>query len=150
LLSRTLKSPYVKNRTCTSHAANSFKQCLPYSKHLGTLSIQTVPMSPTASSLSAVAVLLTTIVVAHAASTPSLADLFHSKRFPSVSTASASVIAHEENYSYEGSSIETKELCLQETVQKTCSWVSNCIDDPVVGDPFPRPQPGCVYGQYWT
>jgi hypothetical protein len=100
-------------------------------------------MSPRASSLSAVAVLLATIVIAQAASTPSLADIFHSKRFPSVSTASASASAHEENYGYESYGVETKELCLQETEQKTCSWVSNCVSPETQ-------QPACVIGQYWT
>jgi hypothetical protein len=98
------------------------------------------------------------MVVAQAASTPSLADIFHSKRFPSVSTASASVSAHEDSYGYEGYGIDTKELCLQETEQKTCSWVSNCIAQDTVADPntldpaFPGLTGGafCTIGQFWT
>jgi outer membrane protein assembly factor BamE (lipoprotein component of BamABCDE complex) len=95
-----------------------------------------------------VVLLLATIVVAQAASTPSLTDIFHSKRFPYISTASASVSAHEDSYNqedsytHEGYGIETKQLCLQETEQKTCSWVSNCQVD--AGAPA---QPACVYGQ---
>jgi hypothetical protein len=115
-------------------------------------------MAPSTSLLSAVAVLLGTMVVAQAASTPSLADLFHSKRVPYVSTASASASTHEDSYGYDGYEIDTKELCLQETEQKTCSWVSNCIaQDPLGIPPTADPAvpdaagtPFCTTGQFWT
>jgi hypothetical protein len=82
--------------------------------------------------------LFTALVVAQAVSQPSLRDLIHG-RPSAVSTASI----QDDSYGYnDGYALETKEVCLQETEQKVCTWLSNCIDDEAA--------PTCITGQLWT
>ena len=93
-------------------------------------------MVPAKRLISALAVFYAVLVVAHAAGQPSLRDVLI-KRPAAVSTASV------QDDSYDGYGIETKEICLQETEQKVCTWLNNCQDD------IPGP-PACIPGQLWT
>jgi hypothetical protein len=86
------------------------------------------------------ALVFATLVVAQAAQ-PSLRDVLHG-RFAAVSTASV----QDDSYGYnEGYALETKEVCLQETEQKVCTWLSNCANGETVAT-----GPTCITGQLWT
>lgn len=100
-----------------------------------------------ARALPVLAVLLAALIRAQATDTPSLKYLMHRKRFASVSTASV----QPESYGYDPEyGYESKEICLQELGQRTCSWISNCqVDTPPLGVPGGT-QPECVTGQFWT
>jgi len=88
------------------------------------------------------ALVFATLVVAQAAQ-PSLRDVLHG-RLAAVSTASV----QDDSYGYnEGYALETKEVCLQETEQKVCTWLSNCVN----GEPLAAlTGPTCITGQLWT
>lgn len=102
--------------------------------------------------LISIALLSAVLVVAQAVSQPSLRDVLHG-RPAAVSTASI----QDDSYGYgnDGYQLETKEVCLQETEQKVCTWLSNCIDGDVnVAPPGPTVPPtavlSCITGQLWT
>lgn len=95
---------------------------------------------PTKRLVSALAVLCTICVVAQAANQPSLRDVLQ-KPAAAVSTASV----QDDSYGYQDTyPVETKEVCLQETEQKVCTWVQNCIPEATGA------VPACLIGQYWT
>jgi len=103
-------------------------------------------MVPAKRLISALAVLYTVLVVAQAAGQPSLRDILN-KRPAAVSTAS---VVQDDSYGYEQNyGIETKEVCLQETEQKVCTWVNNCLDDGATAIAAPT-TPTCIIGQLWT
>jgi len=65
-----------------------------------------------------------------------------------VSTASV----QDDSYGYNDYAVETKEVCLQETEQKVCTWLNNCQNGDITsGTPTVDQQLlQCITGQLWT
>lgn len=104
-------------------------------------------MAPTKRLISAVLVFYACLVAAQAVSQPSLRDIMHG-RPSAVSTASV----QDDSYGYNDYPVETKEVCLQETEQKVCTWLNNCQNGDVLVNPPPATGQllSCITGQLWT